>query len=615
MLLWFPALLSVTLLFFIHDKALACWLAAGCITAAFLKRSGSWCAWLRAYLAAMAAVVGCAVWFTSLEVAAGAHGLGANVLVLFIKALGLVSLLLALGSHLDLAWLLGRRRYPHRHGITSNVTVKRWPGVCFQVPTYDEPPELVIQTIQKLLEQDYAGRWMIQLIDNNTPEPRTWTPVREFCARYPQRIDFMHLENWPGYKAGALNEGIRRLPRWVEHVAIVDADYHVVPDFLRRVVSHLSDPSVAYVQTPQSYRQWEQSRFLQSIYYNYDEYFQTRWPPRAESNGIICVGTMAVIRRSAIEAVGVWDGKCVTEDAELSVRLLANGWKGVFDHRPMGFGLMPLDFNGMRKQRFRWALGMIHIFRAHCKVLFGKQNEERRLTLSQRLSFWGLANQFLSELVPLACAVALALTAVLAATAGDRAGASGLLILPGAALTLHVWAAGIRAFLTTASSRSWFPLFGSVIISFSISWIIAKACLCGFITTKAVFLRTPKVLHDQPWWAGIWAASAETALAVSISVLAIWSWQASMPDVALFAVLLAAIFGCAPAVSLAYTLRNLKTQGGTPREECVQEECLAEKGTLVPLDELLGSFPQRGRKKQDEPAASQELDKALSRLE
>jgi len=608
-------LLFLTLLFCALDKTLACWLGVGCVTVSIVKRSGTWCAWLRAYFVAMAALTGCAVWLTSLEVFAGAHGLGADLLVLFIKALGVVSLLLALGSHLDLAWLLGRRRYPHRYGITSHVTVKHWPGVCFQVPTYDEPPELVIQTIRKLLEQDYAGRWMIQLIDNNTPDPRTWAPVREFCARYPERIEFMHLENWPGYKAGALNEGMRRLPRWVEHVAIVDADYHVVPDFLLRVVSHLSDPSVAYVQTPQSYRQWEPSRFLQSIYYNYDEYFQTRWPPRAESNGIICVGTMAVIRRSAIEAVGVWDGKCVTEDAELSVRLLANGWKGVFDHRPMGFGLMPLDFNSMRKQRFRWALGMIHIFRAHYQVLFGKQNEGRRLTLSQRLSFWGLANQFLSELVPLACAVASGLIAVFAATTGDRAGASVLLILPGAALVLHVWAAAIRAFLTTASSRSRFALFGSVVISFSISWIIAKACLCGFITTNAVFLRTPKVLNDQPWWSGIWAAIGETALAVSMAVLAIWSWQASLPGAALFAALLAVIFGSAPAVSLAYTLRAPRLQERQSCEERTLDDRMAEQETLVPLDELLGSFPQPERMKKEKATASQELDKALSRLE
>ena len=211
------------------------------------------------------------------------------------------------------------------------------------------------------------------------------------------------------------------------------------PDFLRSVVPHLLDPLVAYVQTPQSYREWQESSFLQSVYYNFDEYFQTRVPARGESNGIICVGTMAVIRRAAIESVGAWDGASVTEDAELSVRLLANGWKGVFDHRTMGYGLMPLDFNGMRKQRFRWALGMMHIFRMHRKVLFSTRRGEHGLKFLQQMSFWGLANQFLSELVPLACAVSVGLIAGLAALGGDASRMQAMLILPATALFLYIY--------------------------------------------------------------------------------------------------------------------------------------------------------------------------------
>ena len=70
------------------------------------------------------------------------------------------------------------------------------------------------------------------------------------------------------------------------------------------VVRQLADIRVAFVQTPQSYHGWRGSRFRESVFYMYEEYYQTRKPARREVNGVICVGTMAVIRRSAIEEAG-----------------------------------------------------------------------------------------------------------------------------------------------------------------------------------------------------------------------------------------------------------------------------------------------------------------------
>src|SRR5207237_8536911 len=92
-------------------------------------------------------------------------------------------------------------------------------------------------------------------------------------------------------------------------------------------------------------------------------------PCRAHRNAIIFAGTMGLIRRSALEDIGGWNPDIVTEDAEASLRMLARGHAGIYVSRPYGQGLMPLSFDGLKKQRFRWALGGVQILRLHWRRL------------------------------------------------------------------------------------------------------------------------------------------------------------------------------------------------------------------------------------------------------
>src|SRR4029077_7613728 len=122
-----------------------------------------------------------------------------------------------------------------------------------QVPAYNEPIEVVTETLNALAKGDYPDL-IVQVVDNNPPEEATWRALESLCKQLGPRFQFMHLENWPGYKAGALNEANRRLPDDIEIVGIVDSDYVVKPDWLKNVIGHFKDPRVAFVQTPQDYR-------------------------------------------------------------------------------------------------------------------------------------------------------------------------------------------------------------------------------------------------------------------------------------------------------------------------------------------------------------------------
>src|SRR5207237_6665726 len=103
--------------------------------------------------------------------------------------------------------------------------------VARQAPRYNEPIEVMRETLTALAHLDYQDV-IVQVVDNNTRDPKMWRQLEALCEELGPRFQFLHLEPWPGYKAGALNEATRRLPEDVGILGIVDADYLVKPGFL-----------------------------------------------------------------------------------------------------------------------------------------------------------------------------------------------------------------------------------------------------------------------------------------------------------------------------------------------------------------------------------------------
>ncbi|MDO2048633.1 glycosyltransferase, partial [Escherichia coli] len=99
---------------------------------------------------------------------------------------------------------------------------------------YNEPPELLKQTLDALARLDYPD-YEVLVIDNNTRDPAVWQPVEAHCARLGERFRFFHVAPLEGFKAGALNFALGHVAADVEVVAVIDADYCVDPDWLRHM--------------------------------------------------------------------------------------------------------------------------------------------------------------------------------------------------------------------------------------------------------------------------------------------------------------------------------------------------------------------------------------------
>ena len=362
------------------------------------------------------------------------------------------------------------------------------PKVAFHVATYNEPPEIVLGTLHSLMALDYPrDRFVVMVLDDST-DPAAREPVEAFCREHG--LMYHHRTDRRGYKAGALNEGLKVTPRDVELVAIIDADYQVVPEYLIETVGYFIDPDIAFVQTPQAYRNTEQSFLTKHYNYANTYFYKAILPSRNEENTIIFCGTMGIIRRHVLEEVGGWGEQYVAEDAELSARILEHGYTSMYVNKTYGRGLIPATYEGYKKQAYRWAFGGVQILKGHFWKFWWS-----RLSVRQSFDF-GVASLHWFNGVWMAI-----IAFTLAALAW-----SDLLGLP--LITYHyreVWLLGlvpffllfdgiIRVHMTFKRSlrlpiRSTLRVLG---LWFSIQFNNAGAALKALVGVKIPFIRTPK---------------------------------------------------------------------------------------------------------------------------
>lgn len=502
--------------------SLACALLAG-IAAIVLARN-----WNAIGQTCFAMTVLCVIGYLSyvIEVTLRSHPgpllLAVAALVLMLVASSLLLMIVHTFEIIDVicrvAW---RRRY------TPRPTPGYAPKVSLHVPAYNEPPELVIRTLDALAAIDYPNYEVI-VIDDNTGDPRMWRPVQAHCRALGFR--FIHLHNWPGYKSGALNFALAQAAPDAEVIGVVDADYVVEPNYLRDLIGFFQDPRVAFVQTPQDYREVTGNRYALALYRSYQYFFKLSMASRNERNGIIFTGTMGLIRRTAIEQVGGWDEWCITEDAEVALKILNLGYESVYIDRPYGRGLMPLDFEGLRRQRFRWAFGGMQVLRLHWKKLLpGSRLWDRggRLTFGQKFDFWSGALQWLND--PLT----FLFTAVLLVCAVSFTLGQPVLLQPVATSIVFMpflfIAFGLLKMLWALRQRLDCSLTGAYcafLVLMSLTWVVTMACALGLSRKHGRFLRTPKCAEGRSGSALHVVRSECVVVAVVLGTVAWVSWYA-----------------------------------------------------------------------------------------
>ena len=361
------------------------------------------------------------------------------------------------------------------------------PKVSIHVPAHNEPPDMLKQTLDAVARLDYPNFECVVVI-NNTPDPALWRPIEDHCRALGERFRFVNADNLQGFKAGALRLAMVHTAADAEVIGVIDADYVVQPDWLKDLVPLFREPDVALVQAPQDHRDGDRSLMHHAMNGEYAGFFDIGMVQRNEVNAIIVHGTMCLIRRTALEAVGGWSSDTICEDTDLGLTLLENGWRAHYTNKRYGHGLLPDSFEAYKKQRHRWAYGGFQILKKHWRRFLPGVS---RLTGDQKREFaLGWLNWLGAESLGVAVAmlniVWVPVVAFLDIAVPDR-----ILTIP----IIASFTVSLMHFVTLYHLRVRSgpgQLTGAVFAAMSVQWTVARAVSFGLIKDHLPFVRTAK---------------------------------------------------------------------------------------------------------------------------
>ena len=234
------------------------------------------------------------------------------------------------------------------------------------IPTLDvlvaarDEQNVIARLVERLFNLDYpSDKLKIHIIDDGSMDD---TPIilKKLSKKYEKLNIISRSKNAGGGKSGALNHALKFISG--EWVFILDADAQLKNDTLRRVLDFAQKGSWSAVQLRKSVLNTNKN-FLttcQGIEMAMDAYFQVG---RLYSAGISELrGNGQLVRRDVLLSCGSFNENTVTDDLDLSVRLILSKSKiGIFWDPPVMEEAVD-NISALFRQRQRWAEGGLQRF-------------------------------------------------------------------------------------------------------------------------------------------------------------------------------------------------------------------------------------------------------------
>ncbi|MBI1909021.1 MAG: glycosyltransferase [Deltaproteobacteria bacterium] len=251
-----------------------------------------------------------------------------------------------------------------RARLFESLLSEEIPVVTVQLPIFNEryvAPRLLSAVSRLKYPRD---KLEIQVLDDSTDE--TTSIARSLVDDLAQEgldIVLIHREDRTGFKAGALNHGLKKAKG--NFIAVFDADFVPEPDFLEKTVPHfLENPGIGMVQVRWEHLNKDFSLLTQTQSIFLDGHFMIEHTARNRSGRFFNFnGTAGVWRREAIQTAGGWQCDTLTEDLDLSYRAQLEGWQFLYLEDVVSPAELPVDINAFKTQQHRWAKGSIQTAR------------------------------------------------------------------------------------------------------------------------------------------------------------------------------------------------------------------------------------------------------------
>ncbi len=219
------------------------------------------------------------------------------------------------------------------------------------VSSYNEPEEILEKTLGAI-RSNFTGP--VILADDSTENVEK---ISTFVSKY--RVTFLHRKDRAGFKAGAINNAMKRAK--TPYIVLLDSDAVPSGDFFsisRSYIRHYD-----FVQFPQYYGNRQASYVAMGAYAQQVPFMFRIMPLRSQRGSAFMLGTNLIFRKKSVEAVGGFDEDSITEDLSTSLKMHEAGCSSVYVNRSVVNNTAPENLRAFFTQQERWAKGTLGVFR------------------------------------------------------------------------------------------------------------------------------------------------------------------------------------------------------------------------------------------------------------
>ena len=266
------------------------------------------------------------------------------------------------------------------------------------VPPEEYPPELLYKTVNGCVHMEYPDKNKVHIYicdDGNRSE------MKELAQK--MGVGYLNREDHKGAKAGNLNHAMSvtsspliatfdadMIPR--REFLMVTAAYFVDQEIKNRELEEKDRIKIGFIQTPQSFYNpdlFQFNLFSESTIPNEQDYFyKDVQVSRNKSNSVIYGGSNTLISREALNDVGGFYTKSITEDFATGMLIQGKGYKCLAINHVLASGLSPTDLKSLINQRVRWGRGCIQTGRKMHLIFNLKLKFKQKINYLASVWYW-----------------------------------------------------------------------------------------------------------------------------------------------------------------------------------------------------------------------------------
>ena len=324
------------------------------------------------------------------------------------------------------------------------------PTVAILYPCMNDFREKSLDTC---LAQDYPNYEVFVLDDSTICDERD--RVDAYDKENSGRLTIIRRNIRKGYKAGNLNNGLRKIGRGYKYICVVDADELLPARFLAEMVG-IAEGNQHFGFVQASHSQYAETSYGKCMGDGIDLHWSYFLPARNHFGFVYFYGHGALLQSEALTAVGGFP-EVASEDVALSTKFREAGYRGYFAHKIKSFEEAPPTYQAFRRRTQKATSGTLEFLARYYPSFFRSPNVSfvEKVDLLIATSLLYLPAVFFSFLFVLHCEILL--------LAGGSAGLRGLI-------------AGWSGSYASVTTKLFLPLQGWESSAFLLFTILAPLC-------------------------------------------------------------------------------------------------------------------------------------------